>query len=468
MLDALVADTRWMFLVPLIAAACGGGTATSTTSQGESGSDPSTSSDTSATIDPDSSTSIDPSTSTTVDPSESTSIDPDSSSSSSSDTSSSTGSGPGCGNGALDDGEDCDGDFLDGEDCMSENFDAGRLTCNDDCTFDYSQCTTVCGDDEIHGLEQCELDDLAGQDCLTQGFDEGVLACVDCMFDLSGCFEFACGNDLVQGDEVCDGADLLGQDCDSQGFGAGVLACAADCAAFDTSSCTPAQCGDDTREGSELCDGDDLAGETCATQGFGPGELTCLGDCTGFDTSQCSEPVDPVCNGGATLLAQNPASNQAVCDDPNNVTCEQDAEQLCPTGWGLCTREQHNNRNEGFDYAVGGGMPPVVVGEIHCRAGGGGAGHLTFGPYDNITNLDQDMVLHNCGYGSSRDACPTGFGCNELSVQALCCAPDPLCGNGVVDAPEETCDDANADEGDECLNSCSWRVPADHPLAGSC
>lgn len=54
------------------------------------------------------------------------------------------------------------------------------------------------------------------------------------------------------------------------------------------------------------------------------------------------------------------------------------------------------------------------------------------------------------------------YGCNEQSTSALCCAPTPTCGNGIVDAPEELCDDANLVEADECLNSCGWRIPANH------
>jgi cysteine-rich repeat protein len=75
-------------------------------------------------------------------------------------------------------------------------------------------------------------------------------------------------------------------------------------------------------------------------------------------------------------------------------------------------------------------------------------------------------VTFNCNDGSSRATCVTAFGCNEQSTSALCCAPSPLCGNGVVDAPEEQCDDANFDETDDCLNSCSWRLPSAHAVAG--
>ena len=50
--------------------------------------------------------------------------------------------------------------------------------------------------------------------------------------------------------------------------------------------------------------------------------------------------------------------------------------------------------------------------------------------------------------------------------KALCCAPLPTCGNGMVDAGE-SCDDANLDETDDCLNSCSFRVPAANGQSGT-
>jgi hypothetical protein len=170
-----------------------------------------------------------------------------------------------------------------------------------------------------------------------------------------------------------------------------------------------------------------------------------------------------VCQNGAVLESTSPSGTQMVCDDPTNTTCEEDAETLCPVGWNLCPRLQHWNRNDGWAYVAGGAN--IVVGEIYCR-GSSGAGHYTLGPYAGSGGpLSIDAPL-NCGYGSSRAACPAGYGCNELIVKALCCAPSASCGNGVVDSPEEECDDGNGDETDDCLNSCAWRVPVDHGLAG--
>lgn len=160
------------------------------------------------------------------------------------------------------------------------------------------------------------------------------------------------------------------------------------------------------------------------------------------------------CQKGAVEMSVSPGGDMKVCDDPTNTTCEQDVETLCPSGWQLCSFEQYTNRNAGWTYSIGGAT--VVVAEIYCR-NGGGAGHYTLGPYGGSV-LGDDVPL-NCGYGSSRESCVTGYGCNETNVQALCCAPTPSCGNGMVDSVEEGCDDKNLIETDDCLNNCTKRQP---------
>lgn len=161
------------------------------------------------------------------------------------------------------------------------------------------------------------------------------------------------------------------------------------------------------------------------------------------------------CQGGAVNLSTSPGGDMMVCDDPTNTTCEQDVETLCPVGWQLCSYQQHVERNAGWTYPL---TPAgnVVVAEIYCRANGG-AGHFTLGTYEAPADLSVD-IAQNCHYGSSRDSCTATYGCNETQVQALCCLPSASCGNGVVDSPEEQCDDGNQDETDDCLNSCTLRL----------
>ncbi|MFT5457900.1 MAG: hypothetical protein ACI9K2_004403, partial [Myxococcota bacterium] len=174
-------------------------------------------------------------------------------------------------------------------------------------------------------------------------------------------------------------------------------------------------------------------------------------DCDGLDKA-----CRPDCAIGADLLAVSPDADAVVCKDPAAGTCEEDFGTLCPVDWHLCSREEFHNRNDGWADPT---PLPTTLGTIHCRGAGGGsgAGHYTV----STATLGEDQVF-NCWYGSSRATCETGYGCNETTSAALCCAPNPLCGNGVVDAPEELCDDGNRDETDDCLNNCWWKNPADH------
>lgn len=174
------------------------------------------------------------------------------------------------------------------------------------------------------------------------------------------------------------------------------------------------------------------------------------------------EVVAGVCSNGAVALSTSPDGTSMICDDPVDATCEQDMATLCPVGWNLCGDLQHNNRNDGWNFAVSGSNP--ALGEIYCRTFGG-AGHLSLGSYNGYNNLGQDTTK-NCGFGSSRDSCTATYGCNETYATALCCAPSPLCGNGIVDSVEEECDDGNNNETDACLSSCSYRVPSANGLSG--
>ncbi len=120
--------------------------------------------------------------------------DPDSTSgttddSDSASTSSSTSEGEVCGNGMIDRDEQCDADDLSDEDCISQGFDLGRLTCAEDCTFDTSMCAmAVCGNGVAEGEEPCDGEDLGVRSCEAMGFDGGALECTPrCTVDDSHC-----------------------------------------------------------------------------------------------------------------------------------------------------------------------------------------------------------------------------------------------------------------------------------------
>jgi hypothetical protein len=82
-----------------------------------------------------------------------------------------------CGNAAISQGEECDGELLGGASCASLGFASGKLSCKQ-CHYDTSRCT-FCGNAAINGKEQCDGVELRGKTCETLGFTGGTLACSD-------------------------------------------------------------------------------------------------------------------------------------------------------------------------------------------------------------------------------------------------------------------------------------------------
>jgi len=106
---------------------------------------------------------------------------------------------PYCGDGSINQpSEDCDGNDFGTETCETQGFDSGNLICTGSCTIDTSSCIDNCGNGTVDEGEDCDSDDLDGNDCTTigRGFDDGILACnnATCEFDTSQCTSSAPSN----------------------------------------------------------------------------------------------------------------------------------------------------------------------------------------------------------------------------------------------------------------------------------
>ncbi len=104
-------------------------------------------------------------------------------------------SSPSCGNGVIDDGEDCDGAELHGATCASTSLGAlpgGHLACSSTCSFDLSGCVVqLCGDGVRSGTEECDGNHFTTTSCYyatggTRLYGEPTCRS-DCTIDASSC-----------------------------------------------------------------------------------------------------------------------------------------------------------------------------------------------------------------------------------------------------------------------------------------
>ncbi len=287
---------------------------------------------------------------------------------------------------------------------------------------------TFCGDGKLEGAEACD-DGKANANAP----DKCRLTCT----------KPACGDQIVDSGEACDDGNGVNGD-----------ACVA--------GCKVASCGDGFEQlGVEACDdGNSSNADACVSgckkpfcgDGYVHAGVEDCDDGGNADGDGCtatckSENVD--CKGAVTSSC-NPTKTMCLCD--NAAVCEEDLETICPSGWHLCSHLQFNIRNDAWNFAYN-GSAKKLLGTRQCRGGIGGnhgAGHFTV----DKSNTNQDDT-QNCWYGTIAPWCDAYKNeCNEKGNYALCCKPDPLCGNGQKDGPEEYCDDGNLQDGDGCNQNC--------------
>jgi hypothetical protein len=185
----------------------------------------------------------------------------------------------------------CSGDVVEGMTSSPASDTASDAT-SDDSASTASQmpgdtADTQCGDGVVQDGEDCDGEDLGEVTCQSLGFEDGIVTCSpNCRPITNACW--TCGDESLHQAEICDGKLLRGETCNSQGYAGGTLACAEDCRSYDTSACEAfPTCGNGMLDPGEQCDGADLGGHTCQSHGFDHGAITCTATCV-LDTSSCA------------------------------------------------------------------------------------------------------------------------------------------------------------------------------------
>jgi cysteine-rich repeat protein len=354
-----------------------------------------------------------------------------------------------CGNGAVEDDEECDdGNQAEDDDCLSdcklarcgddhsrlgvEDCDDGNDTETDDCLND---CTMArCGDGAVHaGSEACD----DGNDVETD----------DCHND---CTAPSCGDSVVhEGYEACDDGNAIETD---------------DC----HNDCTAARCGDGVvHEGSEACDdGNDIETDDCHN------------DCT---AASCGDSIvhagSEACDDGNAIETDDCLNDCRVASCGDGAV--HDSTEACDDGNAFDTDDC---RNDCTAPSCGDGV--VHTGTEACDDGnafdtdgclndcsvascGDGAVHAGTEACDDGNALDTDGCLNDCTVASCGDGIvetniETCDDQNQVDTDSCphTCA-SARCGDGFLQAGVEVCDDGNTDNTDACTNLCLAPVCGD-------
>ena len=136
-----------------------------------------------------------------------------------------------CGDGEVGPGEVCesDDDLVDVT-CVDWGFTGGAIRCSS-CRVSTSECTSACGDGVLNPGEECDPGNggvFRGSrpSCTRWGYDGGTVACGDyCRFDLAGCWHAGVDardeEDVAEGEEDADDGSGADSDDAVDGSGAG-------------------------------------------------------------------------------------------------------------------------------------------------------------------------------------------------------------------------------------------------------
>jgi len=365
-----------------------------------------------------------------------------------------------CGNGAIEQGEQCD-------DANLQSFDGCNGICQIEadhvCPMPGVPCISLgqCGDGLVSAAERCDDGNtVSGDGCSSdcQVVERGWICTVP-----GKLCRPVCGDGVVTGYETCDDGNAVGGDgCSSTcriEAGASCLAAGRPCA-FSV-------CGNGVVEAGERCDcGADSTKLPAACKGIN-GAL--LGDGSGCTSTCTKEPVCIDAGGGAqtctALCGDGVIDASEQCDDGNlqggdgcSVTCKLEMgftcsavarRTTCPTGSGQCT----------VQYSVCTSMcgDGIVVAGEECDDGqanddsayGGCTSRCTLGPSCGDGKIEGP---EQCDLGNANGRALGTGGCT------LACTVVHYCGDGISDGQlGEECDlgVANGRSGSRCTAECT-------------
>jgi cysteine-rich repeat protein len=342
-----------------------------------------------------------------------------------------------CGDGTVQDGEDCDdGNKFPGDGCSPKcETETGYA-----CSGQPSICSTTCGDGFLAGMEECDDQNTkSGDGCSA---DCKVETGFTCKGVPSKC-ETICGDGVVGGTEQCDDHNLGdGDGCDKSCQIEHGYACSgmpSDCHTV---------CGDGIIAGAEACDdGNAQNGDGCGAQ------------CTlepGYNCSGMPTVCTSVCGDG--ILATDEG-----CDDGNNASgdgcdamCNKEPGWNCTGAPQVCTPICGDGKVLGGEQCDDGNVIPGDGCSAQCKVQ---FGYTCTGQPSVCKIVCGDGVVAGaevCDDGNSTagDGCSpqckveAGFSCS--GIPSVC---KPICGNGIKSG-NETCDDNNNVPGDGCSPTC--------------
>ena len=331
-----------------------------------------------------------------------------------------------CGNGIKDPGEECD----DGND---DNFDE----CRNDCTL------PDCGDGIIDEGEECDDGELNGEVC-EPPYNGSCTYCTE-ICQNETLYDGYCGDGIINGPEECDDGnddneDSCRNDCTLPYCGDGIIDEGEEC-----------DCGEDGEEG----DGGQI-GDPPEGPGI-PGEPGEIPDFCGCEPEVCKNEtnklftivqcLDCLCNYSQPECEEGKCG--AECDEDSDCednSCEETYYDYCEGNKladyngnkindSVFINDSCTNTCDIIDSCACSDCEPDCYAEpvIQCVEG----------QCDAQCDSDDDCDDYN---ENTIDSCNAECGCENEYV--------PSCGNGVLDAGEE-CDDGNNEDGDGCSATCT-------------